>query len=215
MTVRISKMWVLLKDFGHQTPGHERTLSLVLKAHLERQKPGEGRRSRRSLPPFLLEIWSHPPPTAELLKCSEVGHPPRSLCFDRSRGAPDGIVTTALSGVCLWVPSALAREDDLRAIWGFGKGFAIVVIPHPGGVVRISKQLVVSEKECVRHLLLDSRIGGLYAASKRQRAQQCCQRHNQRSRHSQQRSSPLSPLRCAPYVGRLHPRHLQPLAFPL
>src|SRR5215203_1734851 len=38
MTVRIGKMWVLLKDFGHQTPGDKGTLSLVLKAHLERQK---------------------------------------------------------------------------------------------------------------------------------------------------------------------------------
>src|SRR5215212_9402956 len=39
MTVRISKMWVPLKDLGHQTPGHEGAISLVLKAHLERQKP--------------------------------------------------------------------------------------------------------------------------------------------------------------------------------
>src|SRR5215208_3617948 len=201
MTVRISKMWVLLKDFGHQTPGHERTLSLVLKAHLERQKPGEGRRSRRSLPPFLLEIWSHPPPTAELLKCSEVGHPPRSLCFDRSRGAPDGIVTTALSGVCLWVPPALAREYDLRAIGRFGRGMAIGVIPHPGGVVRIAKQLVVSEKERVGQRLLGRRIGRFYAATERQREQQCRQRHNQRSGDGQQPPWPRSPLQYAPYVG--------------
>ena len=39
MTVRIGKMWVLLEDLGHKTPGHEGTLSLVLEAHLERQKP--------------------------------------------------------------------------------------------------------------------------------------------------------------------------------
>jgi hypothetical protein len=30
MTVRISKMWVALKDLGHKTPGHEGALSLVL-----------------------------------------------------------------------------------------------------------------------------------------------------------------------------------------
>src|SRR5215212_11561415 len=116
MSVWISKMWVLLEDLGHQTPGNKGTLSLVLEAHLQRQKPGEGRRSRRSLPPLLLEIGSQPPPTTELLKRSEVGHPPRSLCFDRSRGAPDGIVTTTLSGVCLWVPPTLTCQDDLGAI---------------------------------------------------------------------------------------------------
>src|SRR5918997_1049338 len=60
MTVRISKMWVPLEDLGHQTPGDEGALSLVLKAHLERQKPGEGSRARRSLPPFLLKVRSHP-----------------------------------------------------------------------------------------------------------------------------------------------------------
>src|SRR5215217_2565942 len=76
MTVRIYKMRVLLEDLGHKTPGHEGTLSLVLKAHLERQKPREGRRSRRSLPPFLFEIRSQPPPTTELLKRSEVGYSP-------------------------------------------------------------------------------------------------------------------------------------------
>src|SRR5215216_7377439 len=107
MTVRIGKMWVLLKDFGHQTPGYKGTLSLVLKTHLERQKPREGRRSRGSLPPFLLEIRSQPPPTTELLKRSEGGYSPGSLCLDRSRGALDRIVTTALSGVFLWVPPAL------------------------------------------------------------------------------------------------------------
>src|SRR5215208_6639055 len=183
MTVRISKMWVLLKDFGHQTPGHERTLSLVLKAHLERQKPGEGRRSRRSLPPFLLEIWSHPPPTAELLKRSEVGHPPRSLCFDRSRGALDGIVATALSDVFLWVPCALTCKDDLGAIRRFGRGFAIGVIPDSIWVVRIAKQFVVSEKESVGQLFLflDRRIGEPYGATERQREQQSCHRYNQRS----------------------------------
>src|SRR5215208_3432365 len=38
MTVRISKMWVPLEDLGHKTPGHEDAISLVLEAHLERQK---------------------------------------------------------------------------------------------------------------------------------------------------------------------------------
>src|SRR5215210_1457227 len=76
MTVRISKMWVLLKDLGHKTPGHEGSLSLVLEAHLERQKPGEGRRSRWSLPPFLLKVRSQPPPTTELLKRSKVCYSP-------------------------------------------------------------------------------------------------------------------------------------------
>src|SRR5215203_566305 len=76
MTVRISKMWVLLKDLGHKTPGHEGAISLVLKTHLERQKPREGRRSRGSLPPFLLKVRSQPPPTTELLKRAKVGHPP-------------------------------------------------------------------------------------------------------------------------------------------
>src|SRR5215208_1123115 len=75
MTVRISKMRVSLEDLGHKTPGHEGAISLVLEAHLERQKPREGRRSRRSLPTFLLEIRSQPPPTTELLKRSKVGHP--------------------------------------------------------------------------------------------------------------------------------------------
>ena len=35
LTIRISKMWVLLKDLGHRNTSHEGTLSLVLKAHLE------------------------------------------------------------------------------------------------------------------------------------------------------------------------------------
>src|SRR5215208_5008566 len=102
------------------------------------------------------------------------------------------VVTTALSGVCLWVPPALTCKDDLGAIWGFGRGMAIVVIPHPVWVARIAKQLVVSEKESVGHLLLDRSIGGLHAAQ-RQREQQCCQRRNQRSRHGQQLPSPRSP----------------------
>src|SRR5215208_4305531 len=76
MTVWIGKMWVALKDLGHKTPGHEGAISLVLEAHLERQKSGEGRRSRGSLPAFLLEIRSQPPPTTELLKGSEVGYSP-------------------------------------------------------------------------------------------------------------------------------------------
>src|SRR5215208_6533310 len=38
MTVWISKMWVSLEGYVHQTPGDKGTLSLVLKAHLERQK---------------------------------------------------------------------------------------------------------------------------------------------------------------------------------
>src|SRR5215216_5702285 len=50
-------------------------------------------------------------------------------------------------------------------------------------------------------LALDSRIGGPYDATERQREQQCCQRHNQRSRHGQQPPWPRSPLRCLPYVG--------------
>src|SRR5215203_1300574 len=211
MTVWISKMWVSLEGYVHQTPGHEGAISLVLKAHLERQKPREGRRSRRSLPAFLLEIRSQPPPTTELLKRSKVGHPPGSLSFERSGGALDGIVTTALSGVFLWVPSALTCKDDLGAIWGFGRGFAIGVIPHPIWVVRIPEQLVTGEEEGVWHLAFDSRIGGLlvldsrigrpYGATERQREQQCCQRHDQRSRDGQQPPWPRSPLRCPPYVG--------------
>src|SRR5215212_526818 len=195
MSVWISKMWVLLEDLGHQTPGNKGTLSLVLEAHLQRQKPGEGRRSRWSLPSFLLEIGSQPPPATELLERSEVCYSPGSLSFDRSRGAPDGIVTAALSGVCLWVPPTLTCQDDLGAIWGFGRGMAIVVIPDPRGVVRIAKQFVVSEKESVGHLLLDRSIGRLHAAAQRQREQQSCQRHHQRSRDSQQLPSLRSPPR--------------------
>src|SRR5215216_3104161 len=76
MTVRIGKMWVSLEGYVHQTPGNKGTLSLVHKAHLERQKPREGRRSRGSLPSFLLEIRSQPPPTTELLKRFKVGYSP-------------------------------------------------------------------------------------------------------------------------------------------
>src|SRR5919112_213164 len=205
MTVRISKMRMLLEDLGHKTPGHQGTLSLVLEAHPERQKPGEGRRSRGSLPPFLFEVRSHPPPATELLKRSEVGYSPGALCFDRPRGALDGIVTTALSGVFLWVPAALTCKDDLGAIRRFCEGFAIVVIPYPRGVVRIPEQLVTGEEEGVWHLALDSRTGGLlvldsclgrpYGATERQGEQQCCRRHHQRSRHGQQPPSPRSPLR--------------------
>src|SRR5215212_9331734 len=137
MTVRIDKMWVLLKDLGHQTPGHEGTFSLVLKVHLERQKPRERSRPRRSLPPFLLEVRSQPPPTTEVLKRAEVGHAPCSLRPDRPRSILDGVSTTALGVFALWVPLALTREENLRAIGRLGKGFAIGVIPHPGGVVRI------------------------------------------------------------------------------
>jgi hypothetical protein len=61
---------------AHFTSGHEGAISLVLKAHLERQKPGKGRRSRGSLPPFLLKVRFHPPPATELLKRSEVGYSP-------------------------------------------------------------------------------------------------------------------------------------------
>jgi hypothetical protein len=39
MTVRISKMRVALEDLGHKTPGNKGSFSLVLEAHLERQKP--------------------------------------------------------------------------------------------------------------------------------------------------------------------------------
>src|SRR5215218_10078909 len=76
MTVWISKMWVSLEGYVHQTPGDEGTFSLVLQVHLERQKPREGRRSRRSLPAFLLKVRSQPPPTIEILKRAKVGHPP-------------------------------------------------------------------------------------------------------------------------------------------
>src|SRR3712207_159285 len=161
MTVRINNMWVPRKGLGHQTPGHEGTFSLVLKVHLERQKPRERSRPRRSLPPFLLEVRSQPPPTTEVLKRLEVGHAPCSLRPGRPRGILDGVSTTALGGVFLWVPSALTREDNLGAIRRLGKGFAIVVIPHPGGVVRIRVHLVTGEEEGVWHLALDSRIGRL------------------------------------------------------
>src|SRR5215218_8022509 len=84
---------------------------------------------------------------------------------------------------------------------------AIVVIPHPRGVVRIPEQLVTGEEEGVWHLALGSRIGGPYGATERQREQQCYQRHNQRSRDGQQPPWPRSPLRCLPYVGRsMHSR---------
>src|SRR3712207_9250802 len=124
-------MRVSLEDFGHKTPGHEGAVSHSRQVHLERQKPGEGSRSWRSLPPFLLEVRSQPPPTIEVLKRAEVSHAPCSLRPDRPRGILDGISTTALGGFALWVPPALTREDNLGAIGRLGKGFAIVVIPHP------------------------------------------------------------------------------------
>jgi hypothetical protein len=51
---------------------------------------------------------------------------------------------------------------------------AIGVIPDPIRVVRIAKQLVVSEKESVGQLFvfLDLRIGLSYGATQRQREQQ-------------------------------------------
>src|SRR5918997_437337 len=185
MTVRINKMWVSLEGFVHQTPGDEGAVSHSRQVHLERQKPREGSRPRRSLPPFLLEVRSQPPPTIEVLKRAKVGHSPCSLRSDCSRGILDGVSTTALGVFGAWVPPALTRDENLGAIGRLGKGFAIVVIPHPGGVVRIRVHLVTGEKEGVWHLGLDSRIGRLLvlgsrigrplydAASKRQRQQQC------------------------------------------
>src|SRR3712207_740739 len=205
MTVRINKMWVSVEGLFHQTPGDEGAVSLVCQVHLERQKPREGSRSWRSLPPSLLEVPSQPPPTIEVLERAEAGHSPCSVRSDCSRGILDGISTTALGVFALWVPPALTREDNLGAIRRFGEGFAIVVIPHPGGVVRIPEHLVTGEEEGVWHLALDSRIGGLlvldscfgrpYGATERQREQQCG-RHHQRSRHGQQPPWPRSPLRC-------------------
>src|SRR5215213_10613567 len=207
MTVRINKMWVSLEGFGHQTPGDEGAISLARQVHLERQKPRERSRPRRSLPPFLLEVISQPPPTIEVLKRAEVGHSPCSLRSDCSRGILDGISTTTLGVFALWVPPAFTREDDLGAIRRFGKGFAIVVIPDACGVIRIPEQLVTGEEEGVRHLALDSCIGGRllvldgrfgrpYGATERQREQQCGRRHHQRSRHGQQPPWSRSPLRC-------------------
>src|SRR5215213_3218420 len=161
MTVRINKVWVSLEGFGHQAPGDEGAISLACQVHLERQKPRERSRSRRSLPAFLLEIISQPPPTTEVLKRAEVGHAPCSFRPDRPRGILDGVSTTAVSGVFLWVPPTLTREDNLGAIRRLGKGLAIVVIPHPGGVGRIRVHLVTGEEESVWHPALDSRIGWL------------------------------------------------------
>src|SRR5687767_6625031 len=76
MTVRINNMWVSLEGLGHQTPGDEGAISLARQVHLERQKPRERSRARRSLPPFLLKVRSQPPPTTEVLKRSEVGYSP-------------------------------------------------------------------------------------------------------------------------------------------
>src|SRR5215217_3947687 len=62
---------------------------------------------------------------------------------------------------------------------------AIVVIPHPGGVVRIPEQLVTGEEEGVWHLALDSCIGGLlHAATQRNQRQQPCQTRDQKRLHS-------------------------------
>src|SRR3712207_5515 len=120
MTARINNMWVPLKGLGHQTPGHEGTFSLVLKVHLERQKPRGRSRPMRSLPPFLLEVRSQPPPATEVLKRLEDAHAPCSHRPGGARGVLDGVSTTALGGVFRWVPSALTREDNLGAVGRLG-----------------------------------------------------------------------------------------------
>src|SRR5688500_3913818 len=76
MTDRINNMWRSLAGYGPQESGDEGAISLARQVHLERQKPRERSRARRSLPPSLLEVPSQPPPTTEVLKRSEVGHSP-------------------------------------------------------------------------------------------------------------------------------------------